>query len=134
MNKSIFGFLVILTTALMGFFIRYRTNWLSVLHPKLLAGFRFILAGFSMVIVVKPSNARVSSFFQTAGVRGCFFIGLRTILAGELSILTFMNPLFLLLDDPVHWYVAVGGSLISSAYFWLTGNSTILRQRIGHVE
>ncbi|MDM5214458.1 hypothetical protein QUF94_24035 [Peribacillus sp. NJ4] len=70
MNKFIFGFLVILTTALMGFFIRYRTNWLSVLHPKLLAGFRFILAGFSMVIVVKPIKRPSIIFFPDSWCQG----------------------------------------------------------------
>ncbi|MDM5356978.1 hypothetical protein [Peribacillus sp. ACCC06369] len=73
-------------------------------------------------------------FFQTAGVRGCFFIGLRTNSAGELSILTFMNPLFLLLDDPVHWYVAVGGSLIFIRIFLVNWESHHFKTVKGPVE
>src|SRR5690606_6456494 len=36
-------------------------------------------------------------FFQTAGVMGCIFVSLRTITAGQSSILTFMNPLLVVI-------------------------------------
>lgn len=36
-------------------------------------------------------------FFQTAGVMGCIFLSLRTITAGESAILTFTNPLLVVI-------------------------------------
>ncbi len=39
----------------------------------------------------------VIGFFQTTGVMGCIFVSLRTITAGESSILTFLNPLLVVI-------------------------------------
>lgn len=109
MNKFIFGFLVILTTALMGSSFAIGKIGLAYTSPMLLAAIRFILAGFIMAIVVKLikrphpkkimdwTKLSIIGFFQTAGVMGCIFVGLRTISAGELSILTFMNPLLVVI-------------------------------------
>lgn len=109
MNKVIFGLLVILTTALMGSSFAIGKIGLAYTSPMLLAAIRFILAGLIMAIIVKlikrphPSKTidwaklAIIGLFQTAGVMGCIFVGLRTISAGELSILTFMNPLLVII-------------------------------------
>ncbi|MBO1914536.1 EamA family transporter, partial [Microvirga sp. 3-52] len=39
----------------------------------------------------------IIGFFQTAGVMGCIFVSLKTIKAGESSILTFTNPLLVVI-------------------------------------
>lgn len=109
MNKVIFGLLVILTTALMGSSFAIGKIGLAYTSPMLLAAIRFILAGLIMAIIVKlikrphPSKTidcaklAIIGLFQTAGVMGCIFVGLMTISAGELSILTFMNPLLVII-------------------------------------
>lgn len=78
---------------------------LSYSSPLLLAGLRFTLAGFIMAVIVialkRPHPASkghwikmlILGTFQTAGVMGCIFLSLRTITASESSILTFTNPL-----------------------------------------
>ena len=77
--------------------------------PLLLAALRFLLAGVIMalaVVVLKrphPTTKKdwgkifVIGTFQTAGVMGCIFLSLRTITASESSILTFTNPLLVVI-------------------------------------
>lgn len=109
MNKFVYGALVILTTALMGSSFAIGKIGLLYASPLLLVAFRFILAGVTMAgvlaILKKPHPRKgiewlhimIIGFFQTAGVMGCIFVGLRTITAGESSILTFMNPLLVVI-------------------------------------
>ncbi|EKN66095.1 DMT family transporter [Schinkia azotoformans] len=109
MNKWLFGFLVVLTTALMGSSFAVGKIGLAYVTPILLVALRFLLAGVVMAIAVKylslphPREASdwikvaLIGFFQTAGVMGCIFVSLRTITAGQSSILTFMNPLLVVL-------------------------------------
>ena len=78
---------------------------LIYVSPLLLVGVRFVLAGILMVIAVltarRPHPRGITDWlrlvavglFQTTGVMGCIFLSLRTISAGESSILTFVNPL-----------------------------------------
>jgi len=78
---------------------------LSYSSPLLLAGLRFTLAGFimavSVIVIKRPHPVSKGNWikmliigtFQTAGVMGCIFLSLRTITASESSILTFTNPL-----------------------------------------
>jgi drug/metabolite transporter (DMT)-like permease len=78
---------------------------LSYSSPLLLAGLRFTFAGFIMAVIVivlrRPHPVSKGNWikmliigtFQTAGVMGCIFLSLRTITASESSILTFTNPL-----------------------------------------
>lgn len=80
---------------------------LEYVSPLLLVGIRFTLAGLLMAVVVwrkgRPAEftdwirIAVVGLFQTAGVMGCIFISLRTITAGESSILTFINPLLVVI-------------------------------------
>ena len=109
MNKFLYGLLVVLVTALMGSSFAIGKIGLLYASPLLLVAFRFTLAGAIMGIIVAwlerpfPSDWKkwgkiiLIGFFQTAGVMGCIFISLRTITAGESSILTFMNPLLVVI-------------------------------------
>lgn len=126
MKKSIFFTLVILTTFLMGSSFAIGKIGLGYSSPLLLAGIRFLMAGFIMAIIVKvlkrthPSGmknwgkAAIIGTLQTAGVMGCIFLSLRTITASESSILTFMNPLLVIILGTVfmgnryRWYQWIG--------------------------
>ena len=105
MNRIIFSLLVILTTGLMGSSFTIGKLGLAYSSPLLLVAMRFTLAGLIMATIVKILNKRhpvkvidwvwlvLIGLFQTAFVMGCIFMALRTITSGETSILTFMNPL-----------------------------------------
>jgi len=109
MNKYVYGLLVIVTTSLMGSAFAIGKIGLDYSSPILLVAFRFTLAGLLMAIFVilwkrpHPDNAKdwgkmfIIGFFQTAGVMGCIFVSLETITAGESSILTFINPLLVII-------------------------------------
>ncbi len=107
MNRWLFVVLVLITTSLMGSSFAVGKVGLAYVSPLLLVGLRFTLAGVLMAIFVvrhqHPSNLRdwykiaLVGVFQTAGVMGCIFLSLRTITASESSILTFTNPLFVII-------------------------------------
>ncbi|UFJ39624.1 EamA family transporter [Brevibacillus humidisoli] len=107
MNPIMYMGLVLLTTSLMGSSFTVGKMGLAYMSPLLLAGCRFTLAGLLMAVWVMkrplpasaPDWARICliGFFQTAGVMGCIFLSLRTITAGESSILTFINPLLVVI-------------------------------------
>jgi len=105
MNKFIFGLLVVITTGLMGSSFAIGKFGLEYSSPLLLVALRFTLAGIIFAVLVKilkrphPKNLKdwkwivLIGLFQTAIVMGCIFVALRTITSGETSILTFVNPL-----------------------------------------
>ncbi|OMP68406.1 DMT family transporter [Domibacillus epiphyticus] len=105
MNKYIYALLVVVTTALMGSSFAVGKIGLSYFSPLLLIAFRFTIAGIVMAAAVKlmkrphPKTVKqwvhmaTIGFFQTAAVMGCIFLSLRTITSGESAILTFTNPL-----------------------------------------
>ncbi|MER2078962.1 DMT family transporter [Psychrobacillus psychrotolerans] len=105
MNTFKFTLLILLTTFLMGSSFAVGKIGLSYSSPLLLAGLRFTLAGFimavSVIVLKRPHPVSKGNWikmliigtFQTAGVMGCIFWSLRTITASESSILTFTNPL-----------------------------------------
>ncbi|MFS1511013.1 DMT family transporter [Chengkuizengella sp. SCS-71B] len=107
MNRFLYGILVILATSLMGSSFAIGKMGLSYISPLLLVGLRFTLAGSIMVLWVKKKKLPSSiwnwgkiftiGLFQTASVMGCIFLSLRTITAGESSILTFINPLLVVI-------------------------------------
>ena len=82
---------------------------LTFSSPLLLAALRFLVAGIVMAVFVllfkRPHPKEWISWgkvvligsLQTAGVMGCIFLSLRTITAGESSILTFTNPLLVVI-------------------------------------
>lgn len=101
--------LLVVTTFLMGSSFAVVKLGLPYSSPLLLAALRFILAGIIMAIIVillkrqHPTTGKewgkllILGGFQTAGVMGCIFLSLRTITASESSILTFTNPLLVVL-------------------------------------
>ncbi len=101
--------LLVVTTFLMGSSFAIVKLGLPYASPLLLAALRFILAGIIMAIVViilkrpHPITKKewfklcMIGLFQTAGVMGCIFLSLRTITASESSILTFTNPLLVVI-------------------------------------
>lgn len=108
-NKYLYGLLVVITTSLMGSAFAIGKIGLAYASPILLVSFRFIIAGVLMGVFVwflkrpHPNNMKqwwhmfVIGSFQTAGVMGCIFVSLETITAGESSILTFINPLLVVI-------------------------------------
>ncbi|MGN1387706.1 MAG: DMT family transporter [Bacillus sp. (in: firmicutes)] len=113
MSSVKFASLIILTTFLMGSSFTVVKIGLDYSSPLLLAALRFLIAGIIMAILVcllkrphpksKAGWIRMAMIgaFQTAGVMGCIFLSLRTITAGESSILTFANPLLVVLFGTV---------------------------------
>jgi probable blue pigment (indigoidine) exporter len=107
MNRFLYGLLVIVTTFLMGSSFAIGKIGLGYVSPLLLVGLRFSIAGVVMALIViqKPRPKKLQAwgkialvgFFQTAGVMGCIFLSLRIISAGESSILTFINPLLVVI-------------------------------------
>lgn len=109
MHAIKFVALIVLTTFLMGSSFTVGKLGLAYSSPLLLAGYRFILAGILMAVFVigfrrpHPNSKRVwirmlvIGAFQTAGVMGCIFLSLRTITASQSSILTFTNPLLVVI-------------------------------------
>ncbi|MEQ6353518.1 DMT family transporter [Lysinibacillus sp. M3] len=109
MNIYKFIALLVLTTFLMGSSFAVVKLGLPYSSPLLLAALRFILAGMIMGVIVialkRPHPATQDGWikilsigaFQTAGVMGCIFLSLRTITASESSILTFTNPLLVVI-------------------------------------
>ncbi len=99
--------LVVVTTFLMGSSFTVGKIGLNYVSPLLLVGLRFTIAGLLMAVLVrkklKPEKLAdwgrifLIGLVQTAGVMGCIFLSLRTITAGESSILTFSNPLMVVI-------------------------------------
>ncbi|WP_461611062.1 DMT family transporter [Cytobacillus kochii] len=129
MKKFNFFTLIMLTTALMGSSFAIGKIGLGYSSPLLLAGLRFFLAGLIMMVIVliqKREHPRsmknwgrvlLIGSFQTAGVMGCIFISLRTITASESSILTFMNPLLV---------IVFGTILLGHRYKWYQWSGVVL--------
>lgn len=109
MNRYAFGLLIVLATSLMGSSFAVGKVGLSYVSPLLLVGIRFTLAGAIMALAVKLKSRRLPviirdwakllliGVFQTTAVMGCIFLSMRTIPSGETSILTFVNPLLVVI-------------------------------------
>ncbi|RIW37349.1 EamA/RhaT family transporter [Bacillus salacetis] len=105
MNKTLFVILLAATTGLMGSSFAVGKLGLEFVSPLMLVALRFTIAGILMTLAVRmirrphPQGLKewakimLVGSLQTAGVMGCIFLSLRTITAGESSILTFTNPL-----------------------------------------
>ncbi len=158
---------LVLATALMGSSFAVGQMTLHYAPPLFLAGLRFTLAGLLLAAGVRhrphPHDWRlwarvaVIGLLQTAGVMGAIFLSLVTIPAGESAILTFANPMLVVVLGAVflgqryrstQWLgaalgivgiaVAIGGSLhlqigvlygLASAVFWAV--ATVLMKRWG---
>jgi probable blue pigment (indigoidine) exporter len=111
LHPLMFIVLVVVTTFLMGSSFTVGKIGLNYVSPLLLVGLRFTIAGLLMAVLVrkriKPDKladwGRIFfiGLLQTAGVMGCIFLSLRTITAGESSILTFTNPLMVVVMGTV---------------------------------
>lgn len=163
--------LVLLTTFLMGSSFAVVKIGLPYSSPLLLAGLRFTLAGIIMAVIVivfkRPHPTSIGDWakmfiigsLQTAGVMGCIFLSLRTIAASESSILTFTNPLLVVVFGTIfshtrykfyQWIGVLSGLVgvsitmgaqiefkigilfgILSAVFW--ANSTLLTKKWGKI-
>ncbi len=129
-HPYLFAVLVIATTFLMGSSFTVGKIGLTYVSPLLLVGLRFTIAGLLMAMLVrkKPLPAKLADWgrifgiglMQTAGVMGCIFLSLRTITAGESSILTFTNPLMVVVMGTIflgiryrllQWFGAIVGFL-----------------------
>lgn len=108
MNKIVLMIFVLVSTALMGSSFSIGKIGLQYVSPLLMVGIRFLMAGILMAIYVRLTKKThpkdfttwmrifLIGLFQTAGVFAAIFISLRTISAGQSSILTFMNPLLVI--------------------------------------
>ena len=106
-HPYLFVVLVVATTFLMGSSFTVGKIGLTYVSPLLLVGLRFTIAGLLMAVIVRknPLPAKLADWgrifviglMQTAGVMGCIFLSLRTITAGESSILTLTNPLMVVI-------------------------------------
>ncbi|MGM0898007.1 MAG: DMT family transporter [Bacillota bacterium] len=141
-NKFLFAFLVVVTTSLMGSSFAVGKIGLEHVSPLLLVGIRFTIAGILMALFVKLFRRKlperrsewlhilVIGFFQTAGVMGCIFLSLRTITAGESAILTFTNPLLVVIFGTValgirYRIVQWGGVLLGFFGVFITMGSQV---------
>lgn len=107
MNRYVFGMLVVLATSLMGSSFAIGKIGLTDVSPLLLVGIRFTLAGIIMSLWIGKKRLPASKqdwmkllligLFQTTIVMGCIFLSMRTISSGETSILTFVNPLLVVI-------------------------------------
>jgi drug/metabolite transporter (DMT)-like permease len=107
MNRIVYFALILVSTALMGSSFAVGKITLEYISPLLLVGLRFTLAGALMAIITvkrrRPDNLAdwgrivIVGFFQTTTVMGSIFLSMRTVSASESSILTFSNPLFVVL-------------------------------------
>ncbi len=107
LHPLMFFALVVVTTFLMGSSFTVGKIGLNYVSPLLLVGLRFSIAGLLMAVVVRKrvrpdkladwGRIFTIGLMQTAGVMGCIFLSLRTITAGESSILTFTNPLMVVI-------------------------------------
>lgn len=119
MSKTVLIIFVLISTALMGSSFSIGKIGLAYVSPLLMVGLRFVMAGIIMAVYVRLTNKTLPKdfrtwmrilligLFQTTGVFAAMFISLRTISAGQSAILTFMNPLL----------VVVFGSLILGMKF-----------------
>ncbi|KIL51862.1 DMT family transporter [Jeotgalibacillus soli] len=133
MNKIVFGLLVILTTALMGSSFAVGKIGLAYSSPLLLTGLRFTFAGIIMAVIVRLFKKRhpekreswvqivIIGFFQTSAVMGCIFLSLKTITSGESAILTFTNPLLVVLFGTVFLHIKYRAIQWAGVMFGLIG-------------
>jgi probable blue pigment (indigoidine) exporter len=115
MNPVVYAMLVVLATSLMGSSFAVGKMGLAYISPLLLVGLRFTIAGLLMALWVRNKRLPATNhdwaklvlvgLLQTTGVMACIFLSLRTITAGESSILTFVNPLFVVLWGT--WFLGV---------------------------
>lgn len=116
-----FLLIILLTTFLMGSSFAVGKIGLHYSSPLFLVSLRFLIAGGLMTLIVSLRGLPVPKrsidwgkiatigTLQTTGVMACTFLSLRTITAGESSILIFTNPLLV---------IVFGSLLLRARYRW----------------
>jgi drug/metabolite transporter (DMT)-like permease len=99
--------LLILTTLLMGIAFPVGKIGLDYAPPFFLMGIRYVLAGGLMILFARrrpqPSGAKewlqiaLIGVLQTTGVMGCVYTSMSWITSAESAILTFVNPLLVII-------------------------------------
>lgn len=106
MSKSKYAVLILLTTFIMGIAFPIGKIGLDYAPPFLLMGMRYVLAGglLALLVIGKPLprgrqwlQVSTIGLLQSAGVMGCVYYSMRWITSGESAILTFMNPLLVII-------------------------------------
>ncbi|MCS7461948.1 EamA family transporter [Paenibacillus doosanensis] len=106
MNKYKYVGLVVLTTFIMGIAFPVGKIGMDYAPPFFLMGLRYVLAGGLLALIAarKPQprgmkqwgRAAVIGLFQSAGVMGCVYYSMRWVTSSESAIITFMNPLLVI--------------------------------------
>ncbi|PQP85423.1 EamA family transporter [Paenibacillus sp. PCH8] len=99
--------LIILTTLIMGTSFPVGKIGMMYAPPFLLMGLRYVLAGVLLAWIVRKrplpvqwqqwAQIVVIGFFQSAGVMGCAYYSMNWISSGESAIITFTNPLLVII-------------------------------------
>lgn len=106
MSKAKYISLILLTTFIMGIAFPIGKVGLDYAPPFLLMGIRYVLAGglLALLVIGKPLprgkqwlQVSIIGLLQSAGVMGCVYYSMRWITSGESAILTFMNPLLVII-------------------------------------
>lgn len=131
MNRLTFMMLVILATSLMGSSFAVGKIGLAYVSPILLVGIRFTLAGGLMALWLRNNNLPTTisdwsrlliiGLFQTTGVMACIFLSMRTIPSGQTSILTFTNPLLVVILGSLFLGLKYRGYQWSGVLIGITG-------------
>lgn len=106
MKRMNYTLLIVLTTFLMGIAFPLGKMGLAFAQPFLLMGVRYTLAGGLLAIGMAGKapfprggewlKVAIIGFVQTGAVMGCAYYSMHWISSAESSILTFTNPLFVI--------------------------------------
>jgi probable blue pigment (indigoidine) exporter len=106
MNRTVYAALILITTLLSGLAFPIGRIGLDYTSPFLLMGARFAIAGAVMALFTarrrQPQGFRqwgrlvLIGVCNSAGVMGCAYYSMHWITSGESAILTFVNPLLVI--------------------------------------
>ena len=115
MKPGRYTLLIIITIFIMGTSFPVGKIGMHYAPPFLLMGMRYMLAGTIMAYIVRKRPLPVGwrhwlqvaliGLFQSAGVMGCAYYSMNWITSGESAILTFTNPLLVILFSAVLYRV-----------------------------
>ncbi|MDK8192769.1 EamA family transporter [Paenibacillus sp. UMB7766-LJ446] len=107
MKSLKYTFLIIVTTLIMGTSFPVGKIGMMYAPPFLLMGLRYILAGALLAWIIRKRPLPVGwkhwiqigviGLFQSAGVMGCAYYSMNWISSGESAIITFTNPLLVII-------------------------------------
>ncbi|MGX1829304.1 DMT family transporter [Paenibacillus taichungensis] len=102
-----YTFLILVTTLIMGTSFPVGKIGMMYAPPFLLMGLRYILAGALLAWIIRKRpmpvgwkqwmQIAVIGLFQSAGVMGCAYYSMNWISSGESAIITFTNPLLVII-------------------------------------